>query len=134
MVFYAIERFQSLSTAGITNHDSFAGQFIQVKRVGRLSQFEHHVVCDIGYVIYAALTEGFQPLDQPFGRRTNLHALYYSRHIPWAKDRIKDLYRGGGINICTTLFKFRYRYLNFGTEDCAYLSGYTQMTETVRTV
>ena len=59
---------------GRSNDDPLAAQLMEVEGVQRLPHLQHHVVGDVGHVVDAALPYRLKTLDQPGGRRADLHA------------------------------------------------------------
>ncbi len=75
------------------NDDLAAAKAIQVERMCGLAHLVHHVIGYVSNVVDRALTDRFQPADQPGRRRTDPHPLDYSSRVPWTESRVGDFYR-----------------------------------------
>ena len=66
-----------------------SGDFTEVERVQRLSEFEHHVVGRIDDVVERAHPAQFEPAPEPRGRRPDLDSGHRERGVARAQDRAR---------------------------------------------
>src|SRR6266850_2984536 len=70
-----------------------------IKRMQRLPSFEHHIICDIDHVAYAANSHSFQPESQPIGTWTDFDPANNARGVTRTQLGILDPHRDQTFNI-----------------------------------
>ena len=75
----AIEGFDFFACLSATHDDGVIAQFVVVKSVERVAEFEHDVIGDVDDVVDAGYATGFEPVFQPGGRRLDFYAADGSR-------------------------------------------------------
>lgn len=85
----AVERAQLLARLGRA-HAHRAAHAIEIERVQRLAELEHHEVRHVDDVVDAAHPCGFELVDDPLGRRRHAHAAHDAGRVTRAARAIFD--------------------------------------------
>ena len=88
----AVQRRQLLARLRPPHDDLSAADIPIVKRVHRLSVFQHDIVCDINNVVDRTDAHGAQAFPHPFGRRGNFDIPDHAGSIAGAQFRIRRLH------------------------------------------
>src|SRR6188508_325084 len=102
----------------------------------RLTEFVHYIVGNVRNVVYRALADRFEPVDQPCGRRADLYVSNQSSREAIAKLRILDLYnfmrqRGGKWDFCLMCPETMRLYGEWLSGDYRNLTGNTEMRKAI---